>query len=304
MQTTSHILMIRPVNFGYNAETAVNNAFQVKGKEDDVQNKALIEFDSFVNVLQQNGVDVTVVEDTAEPHTPDSIFPNNWVSFHEDGSVLLYPMFAVNRRGERKQHVLEKIADKFSIERKIDLSQYEKENLFLEGTGSMVLDRDNKIAYACLSPRTNEKVLADFCSQMKYTAVSFHAADGNEQAIYHTNVMMCVADKYIVVCFDSIPDDGEKIKVINAILHTGKEIVDITLDQMNHFAGNMLQIENKQGEKLLVMSTQAYESLTDEQTKKLGSFNKIIHSPLTTIETNGGGSARCMMAEVHLPVRK
>jgi hypothetical protein len=295
--------MIRPVNFGYNAETAVNNAFQVKSKEDDVQTKALKEFDAFVNVLQQNGVDVTVAEDTMEPHTPDSIFPNNWVSFHDDGSVLLYPMYAVNRRAERKQHVLDTIAEKFLIERKIDLSQYEKENIFLEGTGSMVLDRENKIAYACLSPRTDEKVLDDFCQQMGYTTVSFHSVDGNGQAIYHTNVMMCVADKYIVICFDSIPDDEEKIKVINAILHTGKEIIDIGLDQMNHFAGNMLQIENKQGEKLLVMSTQAYESLTDEQKNKLSSFNKIIHSPLTTIETNGGGSARCMMAEVHLPVR-
>ena len=295
--------MIRPVNFGYNAETAVNNAFQVKGEGDDVQNKALKEFDTFVNVLQQNGVDVIVTEDTIEPHTPDSIFPNNWISFHNDGSVLLYPMYAVNRRGERKQHVLEKIAERFSVKREIDLSPYEKENIFLEGTGSMVLDRDNKVAYACLSPRTNEKALADFCRQMDYTAVLFHAVDGNGQAIYHTNVMMCIADKYTVICFDSIPDDEEKIKVINALLQTGKEVIDISLDQMNHFAGNMLQIENAPGEKLLVMSTQAYESLTSEQKKKLEAFNRIIHSPLTTIETNGGGSARCMMAEVHLPVR-
>ena len=294
--------MIRPVNFGYNAETAVNNAFQVKGKEDDVQSKALKEFDSFVSALQQNGVDVTVIEDTDEPHTPDSIFPNNWVSFHTDGSVLLYPMYAVNRRSERKQHVLDKIAAKFSIERTIDLSGYEKENIFLEGTGSMVLDRENKIAYACLSPRTNAKVMADFCRRMTYTPVTFHSVVGNGQAIYHTNVMMCVADKYVVICFDSIPGDEEKINVINAILRTGKEIIDISLDQMNHFAGNMLQIENKNGEKLLVMSTQAYESLTVVQKTKLESFNKIIHSPLTTIETNGGGSARCMMAEVHLPV--
>ena len=294
--------MIRPVNFGYNAETAVNNTFQVKGEDNDVQNKALKEFDVFVNVLQQNGVDVTVVEDTIEPHTPDSIFPNNWVSFHNDGSVLLYPMYAVNRRKERKQHVLEKVAEKFSIEKKIDLSPYEKEDIFLEGTGSMVLDRDNKIAYACLSPRTSAKVMAAFCLKMAYTPVTFHAIDGSGRAIYHTNVMMCVADKYVVICFDSITNDDEKINTINTILKTGKEIIDISLDQMNHFAGNMLQVENNKGEKLLVMSTQAYEALTDEQRKKLSSFNKIIHSSLTTIETNGGGSARCMMAEVHLPV--
>jgi hypothetical protein len=296
--------MIRPVNFGFNAETAVNNTFQVKGNDDNTQNKALKEFENFVTVLRDNGVDITVVDDTPEPHTPDSIFPNNWISFHNDGSILLYPMYAVNRRSERKQHVVDIIAEKFLIRRKIDLSIYEDQNIFLEGTGSMVLDRENKIAYACLSPRTNEKILADFCKQMEYTPVLFHAVDGNNQAIYHTNVMMCVADKYIVICLDSIPDKKEKERVIERINKTGKEIIDISLDQMNHFAGNMLQIENKQGEKLLVMSTQACKSLTSEQKKKLVSFNKIIHSPLTTIETNGGGSARCMMAEVHLPIRQ
>jgi hypothetical protein len=295
--------MIRPVNFGYNAETAVNNAFQVKGEQVDAQNKALKEFDTFVNILRQQGVDVTVVEDTREPHTPDSIFPNNWVSFHQDGTVLLYPMYAVNRRAERKQHVLEAIAQKFSINKKIDLSGYEKENIFLEGTGSMVLDRDNEIAYACLSPRTNEKVLNDFCIKLGYSALLFHATDINGQDIYHTNVMMCVADKYLVICLDSIAKQEEKTKVIKTIQQTNKEIITITLEQMNHFAGNMLQVENKDGEKLLVMSTQAFDSLTTEQKQKLASFNSIVHSPLTTIETNGGGSARCMMAEVHLPVR-
>ncbi|HEY6503401.1 MAG TPA: arginine deiminase-related protein [Chitinophagaceae bacterium] len=303
MQTTSHILMIRPVNFGYNAETAVNNAFQVKSNEDDIQQKALKEFDTFVNILRENGVDVTVVEDTPAPYTPDSIFPNNWVSFHNDGRILLYPMYAVNRRAERKQHVLDKIAEKFSIDKKIDLTGYEKENIFLEGTGSMVLDRENKIAYACLSPRTNEKVLSDFCKQMGYTACLFHATDGKGQDIYHTNVMMCVADRYVVICFDSIRDKNEKEHVTNTIKQTGKEIIEISLNQMNRFAGNMLQVENNKGEKLLVMSSQAFESLTDGQWNKLRSFNQIIHSPLTTIETNGGGSARCMMAEVHLPVR-
>jgi hypothetical protein len=303
MQTTSHILMIRPVKFGFNAETAVNNAFQVKNDEADVQDKAVKEFDAFVKLLRENGVDVTVVEDTVEPHTPDSIFPNNWISFHDDSTVLLYPMYAENRRKERKQHVIDKVSEEFSIDRTIDLSLYEKENIFLEGTGSMVLDRDNKVAYACLSPRTSEKVLQDFCEQTGYIPVLFHAVDGNGQPIYHTNVMMCVADKYVVICFDSIQDDEEKIKVINAILQTGKEIIDISIDQMNHFAGNMLQVENGQREKLLVMSTQAYQSLTDKERQKLGSFNRILHSSLETIEANGGGSARCMMAEVHLPRR-
>jgi hypothetical protein len=302
MQTTSHLLMIQPVNFGYNAETAVNNAFQVQSSETNVQQKALKEFNDFVTVLQNNGVDVTVVRDTNLPHTPDSIFPNNWVSFHHDGTLLLYPMYAVNRRAERKEHVLEKIMEKFLVAKKIDLSTYEARNIFLEGTGSMVLDRDNRIAYACLSPRTDETVLADFCRQMNYKPVVFDATDGNGQAIYHTNVLMCVADKYVVICLESIADLEQRQFVSETIIKSGKKIIAISLHQMNHFAGNMLQVENDKAEKLLVMSTQAYDSLTTEQAELLKSYNSIIHSPLTTIETNGGGSARCMMAEVHLPL--
>jgi hypothetical protein len=293
--------MIRPVRFGYNAETAVNNTFQVKNEEADVQQKALKEFDDFVGLLNKNGVDVTVIEDTPDPHTPDSIFPNNWISFHHDGTMLLYPMYAVNRRAERKAHVTNAITKKFTVKNKIDLTRYEKENLFLEGTGSMVLDRDNRIAYACLSSRTSKEVLAEFCQKMNYEAVLFTAKDANGQAIYHTNVMMCVADKYIVICLDSIPDTGEREMLMSVIRKTQKEIIDITPEQMNHFAGNMLQIENQRGEKLLVMSSQAYSSLTNEQKNKLQSYNRIIHAPLNTIETNGGGSARCMMAEIHLP---
>ncbi|MBN8878092.1 MAG: amidinotransferase [Sphingobacteriales bacterium] len=304
MQTTSHILMIRPVSFVYNEETAVNNAFQSASEETtaNVQQKALQEFDDFVALLRSNGVDVTVVEDTPVPHTPDSIFPNNWVSFHSNGTVLLYPMFAVNRRAERKPHVLDKIKQQFAITEMIDLSGFESENIFLEGTGSMVLDRDNRIAYACLSPRTDEKVLNEFCRRMQYSAVLFEATDGNGQAIYHTNVMMCVADRYIVICLESIASPEEQQRVTDAIARTGKTIIPITLKQMNHFAGNMLQVENNKGEKLLVMSTQAFESLTEDQVNTLSSFNRILHSSLTTIESNGGGSARCMMAEVHLPV--
>lgn len=294
--------MIRPVSFGYNAETAVNNAFQVQSNEANVQQKARQEFDDFVTILQNNGVDVTVVEDTALPHTPDSIFPNNWVSFHNDGTLLLYPMYAVNRRAERKEHVLEKISARFAIKKKIDLSNYEEKNIFLEGTGSMVLDRDKRVAYACISPRTDEKILADFCRQMNYTPVVFAATDGNRQAIYHTNVLMCVADSYVVICLESIADPEQHKLVSENIINSNKKIIPITLHQMNHFAGNMLQIENKDGEKLLVMSSQAYESLTTEQLQELKRYNRIVHSPLTTIETNGGGSARCMMAEVHLPL--
>jgi len=296
--------MIRPVSFVYNEQTAVNNAFQsVTADGATVQEKALAEFDAMVNLLRSNGVEVTVVQDTAEPHTPDSIFPNNWVSFHEDGTVVLYPMFAENRRAERKPHVLNEIGKKFSFEGTVDLTYFEKENIFLEGTGSMVLDRDNQIAYACISPRTDEQVLAEFCRKLGYTPVLFTATDGNARAIYHTNVMMCIADRYAVICLESIASPTERQKVEEAIAGTGKTIIAITLKQMNHFAGNMLQVETTSGKKLLVMSTQAYESLTTDQIDALGSFNRIIHAPLNTIETNGGGSARCMMAEIYLGVK-
>ncbi len=295
--------MIRPVNFSFNTETAVNNAFQVAGKDAGAQEKAKDEFDAFVSILSANGVDVTVAEDTPDPYTPDSVFPNNWVSFHEDGTVLLYPMYAPNRRLERKQDVLDKVSAAFRIGKTIDLSYYEKENNFLEGTGSMVLDRENKIAYACLSPRTDYIILEDFCSKMGYTAEVFDATDKNGQPIYHTNVMMCVADKYVVICLEAIPANHEREHVQETIQESGKAIIPISLDQMNHFAGNMLQVNNDKGEKLLVMSTQAFESLSKELVAVLSAYNKIIHSPLTTIETNGGGSARCMMAEIHLPLQ-
>jgi len=303
MQTTSQILMIQPVNFGYNAETAVNNAFQVPNNESDVQQKARREFDDFVTVLQNNGVEVTVVEDTPLPHTPDSIFPNNWISFHTDGTIMLYPMYAVNRRAERKGHVLNKINERFIVSKQIDLSDYEEKNAFLEGTGSMVLDRNSRIAYACISPRTNEGVLADFCLRMNYKPVVFNATDANGQAIYHTNVLMCVADSYVVICLESISDPLQNNFVVETIVNSDKKLFPITLRQMAHFAGNMLQVENKNREKLLVMSSQAYGSLTADQLRELAAYNRIVHSPLTTIETNGGGSARCMMAEVHLPLK-
>ncbi len=283
MHTTHHLLMIRPVRFGYNAETAVNNAFQVKGEQKEAQEKSLVEFDSFVEKLRSNDIDVTVIDDTAEPHTPDSIFPNNWISFHEDGTVFLYPMFAANRRLERNPNIIATIKNKFDVQNIIDLSGYEATGKYLEGTGSMVLDRDKKLAYACLSPRTDKTVLAEFCRTSGYTPVIFRSVDGTGKEIYHTNVMMCAGDRYVVICLASIPDVLERHFVINSIAASGKQLVDISIDQMNHFAGNMLQVQNK------VDLLQAY--------------NPIIHSSLNTIESNGGGSARCMMAEVHLPER-
>lgn len=303
MQTTSHLLMIRPVRFGFNAQTAVNNAFQVAdANQQEVEKKAIAEFDGFVEKLRNAHVDVTVVEDTPDPHTPDSLFPNNWISFHSNGTIVLYPMFAENRRLERKPTVLAAIKNKFLIQQTEDMSVYENKQLYLEGTGSMVLDRDNRLAYACLSPRTNRQVLEDFCTRMNYTPVVFNSMDEKNQPIYHTNVMMCVADRYVVICLESIPDEKEKNNVIEKIKGSGKSIISIRLSQMNHFAGNMLQIENSSGEKILVMSSQAYESLSPDQINELSGFNTILHSSLHTIESNGGGSARCMMAEIHLPL--
>ncbi len=303
MQATSHILMIKPVNFSFNAETAVNNAFQIPGQDQDAQKKALLEFELLVLKLKDSGIDVTVIEDEPDPPTPDSIFPNNWISFHEDGSVFLYPMYAQNRRLERKPSLLKSLGNKFIITKTVDLSPFEKEGIFLEGTGSMVLDRDHKIAYACLSARTNIKALEQFCKDASYKAIAFHAVDQKGLPIYHTNVMMCVADRYVVICLLSIPDKAERALVTETIRNSGKELIEINLNQMNHFAGNMLQVQNMKGEKFVVMSSQAFLSLSPNQIRELEKYNSIIHSSLDTIETNGGGSARCMMAELYLPLK-
>lgn len=303
-QTTSHLLMIRPLRFEFNAQTAVNNAFQVPDQDKDIALLAQQEFDNFARLLQSNGIDVSIVNDSPEPHTPDSVFPNNWVSFHADGTVFLYPMFAENRRLERKPSVLEEIRKKFEIAELLDLSTYESQDQFLEGTGSMVLDRSRKIAYACLSPRTHLLVLEEFARITGYHIVAFDAVDGNGLPIYHTNVMMCVADRYVVICLDSIRKKEQREMVEKEIIQSGKEIIPISLDQMQHFAGNMLQVENSGGEKFLVMSSQAYASLEAGQVAKLEEFNPILHSPLDNIEKNGGGSARCMLAEVFLPAKK
>jgi hypothetical protein len=302
MQQTSHLLMIQPVNFGYNSETAVNNVFQ-KNSGEDIQQKALQEFTDFVALLRSNKIEVTVVEDSLHPATPDSIFPNNWISLHDDGKVFLYPMFAENRRQERKAAVLDAVKQKFSVTQIVDLTTSESEGLFLEGTGSMVLDRENKIAYACLSPRTHETILHEFCSISGFSPLTFSATDINGVEIYHTNVMMCIAKSFVVICLDSLTDIKEKAILVNSFKKSNKEIVDISMQQLHHFAGNMLQVVNTDGDLLLIMSAQAYQSLTAPQIEVLQKHNQIIHSSLDTIETAGGGSARCMMAEVFLPVK-
>lgn len=298
LQTTDTVLMVRPVAFGFNEETAVNNAFQKKGKEADIPDLARKESDSYIELLEENGITVITVEDTQEPHTPDSVFPNNWFSTHDDGTLVLYPMFAKNRRLERKPSALEAIQENFDVKRTIDLTHYEEEGMFLEGTGSMVLDRVNKIAYACRSPRTSETVLEDFCNQLGYTPILFDAADANGTQIYHTNVLMNIGSEIAVVCMESITDPEERSKVRESLENTGKTIVEITFDQMGHYAGNMLEVHNKKGEPCLIMSQTAFNSLSDEQIEFLKSRMTLISPALDCIEENGGGSARCMIAEI------
>ena len=302
MQTTDTVLMIQPVAFGYNEQTAVNNYFQVQ-QEGNVQEKALREFNSFVEKLRSEGITVITIKDTIEPKTPDSIFPNNWVSFHRDGKVVLYPMFAENRRLERRQDILDQIKSQFKVEEIIDLSASERDNHFLEGTGSMIFDHDNKIAYGSVSLRLDEDLFRKFCAEFGFSPVVFHSYQtaGDERLpIYHTNVMMCVANKFVVICLDCIDDELEREKVIETIKNSGKELIEISEEQMQNFAGNMLQVHNNLGKKFLVMSQSAYRSLKPEQVAAIEKYCEIIYSDLETIETNGGGSARCMLAEVFL----
>jgi len=307
-QNTSNLLMIRPVAFAMNAETATDNHYQkeVEGLSTaSAQEQALDEFDGFVDKLRNAGVHVIVVQDTLDPPTPDSIFPNNWVSFHETGMVILYPMCAESRRLERRDEILETLkTEGFKIKETLDYSGSEDDGFFLEGTGSLVLDRENLIAYACLSQRTNDILLKDWGKQLGYEVVgfrSFQDVNGKLLPIYHTNVMMSVGQEIAILCAESIVDDTERNAVIAALQRTGKEIVYISAEQKSSFAGNMLQVVNDQDERIMVMSTQAYQSLTPEQIATIEKTNFILHSPLTTIETLGGGSARCMMAEIFLP---
>ncbi|MFD2935540.1 citrulline utilization hydrolase CtlX [Spirosoma flavum] len=304
-QATSHILMIRPVNFGFNAETAESNAFQdsklAAQTKDRAQEGARREFDEMTRQLQAIGVDVIIYDDAVDPYTPDSIFPNNWVSFHASGTVVLYPMQAENRRLERRQDIIDDLAKQYHVAKIVDLTHFEKEGKFLEGTGSLVLDRMNKVAFASLSPRTHPDVLAEFSRQTGYRTVSFHSADASGKAIYHTNVLMCIADTFAIVCLSAISDPDERLMVRQELEKLNKRIIDISLEQMANFAGNMLMITTRKGQKLLVMSTRAFESLTPKQIDLLDDYATLLHFDLSVIEGNGGGSARCMMAEVHLP---
>jgi hypothetical protein len=305
MQTAKTVLMVEPIAFGYNSQTAENNYFQKEQKETDIQEKALQEFNNFAAKLREKGINVITVKDTLNPHSPDSIFPNNWVSFHEDGTVALYPMFALNRRVERRPEILERLKDEgFKINTVEDFSPFENEEKYLEGTGSMIFDHDYKIAYGSVSLRLDEELFRNFCAKFGFTPIVFHSYQnvGDQRLpIYHTNVMMCVAEQFVVICLDCIDDEMEREKVQEVIKSSNKELIEISEDQLQQFAGNMLQVQNEEGDKFLVMSETAYKSLTKEQVERIENYCGIIYADLNTIETNGGGSARCMLAEVFLP---
>jgi hypothetical protein len=309
-QTTNTILMVRPINFRMNEQTAVNNYYQKTLKDllpATINSKAQKEFDDYVDKLRSFGVEVIVVSDSKELDTPDSIFPNNWVSFHADGTVAMYPMFAENRRLERREDLLETLEEHgYLIENIIDYTSAEEEEIFLEGTGSMILDRENKKAYCAISPRADEELFIEFCEDFEYTPVVFSANQtvaNKREAIYHTNVMMCIAETFAVVCLSSIDDKKERKNFLKHLKEDKKQVIDITEEQVNNFAGNMLQVHGKNNERFLVMSQAAYDGLTQIQRAQINRHCKIISSSLETIEACGGGSARCMMAEVFLPKR-
>ena len=303
-QVTSEIFMIRPKHFNFNHETAKNNHFQKEEKtlkNKEILQNAIYEFEELVKKIKQKNIKVEIFEDREEVITTDSIFPNNWISLHKDGKIYVYPMFSEIRRKEKRIDIINSYRDNgYLINETIDLSKYEKENKFLEGTGSMVLDRENKLCYAAISERTSREVLNKFCEISGYEAIAFKSYqtfENKRKEIYHTNVMMCIADKYVIICLDSIDNIDERKSVIKKLIESKKEIIEINEKQCNNFAGNMLQVKNNQNKKFLIMSKSAYNSLSKEQLKLITSHNEIIYSSLDTIEKLGGGSARCMITE-------
>lgn len=303
---TNHVLMIKPKNFHFNKETSVNNAYQKESSESlsVIETNALNEFNLLVKKMEENGITVHVLQDTSTPYTPDSIFPNNWFSSHLNGKLVVYPMFAENRRLEHDKFLkdLEKIVS-IKKEDLIDLTSFEKKNLFLEGTGALVLDRVNKIAYCSLSPRASKEVLNEFCSKMNYKSISFVSSqkfNSVEVPIYHTNVMMGIGEKFVVICLDAIKDLKEREIVVNSFKENNKEIIEISLDQVLSFAGNILELKNNHNESFILMSKTAYTSFSKEQISKLEKYSKILYSDIPTIETNGGGSVRCMIGELFI----
>jgi hypothetical protein len=307
-QLASAVLMIRPVRFQSNPHTAESNKFQGRNASspEQQQQDAAAEFAGLSKVLEEAGIRVLCFDDTAEPHTPDAVFPNNWVSFHADGSVVLYPMEAPNRRTERRDDIIDSLTDDYGyhVSQVIDLSAHEEDQHYLEGTGSLVLDRTNRIAYACLSSRTHLDALGDFAQRMDYEVVAFEAVDSDGAAIYHTNVLMNVGEQLAVVCAEAIPREDQRRAVVDSLQGTGHEVVQITYAQMDAFAGNMLELRSATGQRVIAMSSQALDSLNSDQRKIIAANAQIISAPIQKIESSAGGSVRCMLAEVHLPSGK
>lgn len=304
-QLASTVLMIRPRRFQSNPLTAPSNAFQGRSRLStaEQQSAALEEFEALAAALRGAGINVIVIEDTDQPHTPDAIFPNNWVSFHADGRAVLYPMEAENRRTERRADILERMGSEFGfrLAEVVDLSGHEDSSHYLEGTGSLVLDRVNRIAYACLSSRTHLDPLGDFAQRMDYDVVAFDAVDRHGQPIYHTNVLMSVGEDVAIVCDEAIRDADQRRAVLEQLQKTNHEVVSLSFEQMEAFAGNMLALENKDGESVIVMSQSAFDSLDEAQLTLLQQSRSVLSVPISTIEASAGGSVRCMLAEVHLP---
>lgn len=306
MHTTPNILLVRPANFTFNSETAESNAFQKNVAiidADSIHLKAIEEFDTMVKLLNANEINTFVFNDTPLPRKPDAVFPNNWVSFHADGTIVLYPMWAANRQTERRMDIIESLQNYFSVNKIIDLSHYEQENKFLEGTGSIIFDHIHKIAYACLSCRTHKHLLEQLCETIGYTPFCFYAYDSTGKEIYHTNVMLCIGKQFAIVCKESITDKKEQDALVMSLESTKHELIDISIEQMNNFAGNMLEVRSKTGKAILVLSETADISLTEIQKKKLNQYVDLLPCSIKTIETIGGGSARCMMAEIFLPLK-
>jgi hypothetical protein len=302
-QCTNHIMLIRPARFGANAQTAATNAFQrLPGlNAAQIGQLALQEFDRFADALHQAGVAVHVFEDTPAPPKPDAIFPNNWISMHPNGTVVLYPMHTPNRMAERRMDIVEALRKDFDIAQVTDL--YRPGGPVLEGTGSIVFDHAHRVAYACRSPRTDPSLLAQLCTQLQYRPLLFDALGPDGTAIYHTNVMLCIGEGFAVACLESIPDAAQRAMVTESLAQAGHTIVDISLAQMEKFAANMLQVKSKRGENILVLSQTAHDGLTQAQRQQLAGFAQLLPIAIPTIEAVGGGSARCMMAEVFLPAR-
>lgn len=302
-QTASTILMIRPARFGYNAETASNNVFQnlpEAEKQQAIQQKAIEEFDGFVETLKKKNIDVVVLQDTAEPPKPDAVFPNNWFCTLQDGTVAVFPMYAANRRIEKRNDLLRMLTEKYDVRDVEDWSEFEAESLFLEGTGSMIIDHQNKVIYACVSARTSRPVLEKFAQAHGFKALLFQSKDQQGKDVYHTNVIMHLGETYAVICLESVPHEAERIALTQLLISTGHEVIPISFAQVKAFAGNMLQVENKRGKKFTLLSRTAYMALTKEQKNILSHHTTLLPVDINTIETVGGGSVRCMMAEIFL----